>query len=109
MLASTLTAPTTAPLRPFLDWRVVTDPAQWAADIALLGVTHSEPYPGDPQPNDQTRAPMQYGSYRANSPTGPATGTLILVATSQSLRLRGVSIVATWSGSPVATISMRHG
>ena len=57
MLASTLTAPTTAPLRPFLDWRVVTDPAQWAADIALLGVTHSEPYPGDPQPNDQTRAP----------------------------------------------------
>ena len=57
MLALTLTTPTIAPLRPFLDWRVVTDPAQWAADIALLGVTHSEPYPGDSQPNDQTRAP----------------------------------------------------
>jgi len=57
LLAPTLTAPTTAPLRPFLDWRVVTDPAEWAADIALLGVTHSELYPGDPQPNDQTRAP----------------------------------------------------
>ena len=56
-MACSLTAPTTAPLRPFLDWRVVTDPAQWAADIALLGVTHSEPYPGDPQPSDQIRAP----------------------------------------------------
>jgi agmatinase len=48
---------TTAPSRPFLDWRVCTDLRDWAADIALLGVTHSEPYPGDPRPNDQTRAP----------------------------------------------------
>ena len=57
MLTATTTASVTAPPRPFLDWRVVTDPADWAADIALLGITHSEPYPGEPQPNDQTRAP----------------------------------------------------
>jgi agmatinase len=48
---------TAAPIRPFLDWPVVTDPAQWAADIAVIGVQHSEPYPGDAWPNDQTRAP----------------------------------------------------
>jgi agmatinase len=57
VLTSTNTTSVTSPPRPFLDWRVVTDPADWAADIALLGVTHSEPYPGEPQPNDQTRAP----------------------------------------------------
>jgi len=48
---------TAAPLRPFLDWRVVTDPALWAADVAVLGIQHSEPYAGDPRPNDQARAP----------------------------------------------------
>jgi agmatinase len=71
VLASTLTAPTTAPLRPFLDWRVVTDPAEWAADIALLGVTHSEPYPGDPQPNDQTRAPDAIRTLSCQFSDGP--------------------------------------
>ena len=50
-------APTQAPSTAFLGWPIVTDPAAWAADIAVLGVTHSEPYSGDPQPNDQTRAP----------------------------------------------------
>lgn len=52
-----LNAPTARPVRSFLDWRIVTEPAEWTADVAVLGVTHSEPYPGDPQPNDQTRAP----------------------------------------------------
>lgn len=48
---------TTAPVRNFLDWPVVTDPREWSADIALLGIQHSEPYSHDPWPNDQTRAP----------------------------------------------------
>jgi agmatinase len=48
---------TAAPARAFLDWPVVTDPAHWQADIALLGIRHSEPYSGDANPNDQTRAP----------------------------------------------------
>jgi agmatinase len=54
-----MTAPaaTTAPLRAFLDWPIETEPAHWQADVALLGILHSEPYPGDPQPNDQSRAP----------------------------------------------------
>src|ERR1043166_5974912 len=49
--------PTAAPVRPFLDWPVATDPSRWNADVALLGIQHSEPSPGDPVPNDQTRAP----------------------------------------------------
>jgi agmatinase len=49
--------PTAAPVRPFLDWPVVTDPGQWAADVAVLGIQHSEPYSHDPRPNDQSRAP----------------------------------------------------
>lgn len=49
--------PTLAPAHPFLDWPVVTDPAAWHADIALIGIQHSEPYPHDPFPNDQSRAP----------------------------------------------------
>ena len=49
--------PTIAPLRPFLDWPVVTDPAGWAADVAVLGIQHSEPYAHDTFPNDQSRAP----------------------------------------------------
>lgn len=40
----------------FLDWPVGTDPAP-DAQIALLGIPRSEPYPKDPQPNDQSRAP----------------------------------------------------
>ncbi len=49
--------PTAAPVRNFLDWPVVTNPAEWSADVALLGIQHSEPYAHDPQPNDQARAP----------------------------------------------------
>ncbi len=49
--------PTIAPVRPFLDWAVVTDPSAWDAEVALLGIPRSEPYPRDPQPNDQSRAP----------------------------------------------------
>lgn len=49
--------PTTPPARPFSAWAVETEPTRWQADVALLGITHSEPYAGDPQPNDQTRAP----------------------------------------------------
>lgn len=53
----TMPLPTAAPIRPFLDWPVITDPARWTAEVALIGVRHSEPYSGDPRPNDQTRAP----------------------------------------------------
>lgn len=49
--------PTAPPVRPFIDWPVVLDPGRWQADVALIGVSHSEPYAGDEQPNDQTRAP----------------------------------------------------
>ena len=49
--------PTATPVRPFLDWPVVTDPTQWVADIALIGIQHSEPYAGDPCPNNQAQAP----------------------------------------------------
>jgi agmatinase len=48
---------TTCPSRSFLDWPIVTDPAAWHADVALIGVRHSEPYSGEPWPNDQSRAP----------------------------------------------------
>ena len=49
--------PTAAPVRPFLDFTVATDPESWSADVAVLGIQHSEPYPWDPRPNDQARAP----------------------------------------------------
>jgi agmatinase len=49
--------PTATPVRSFLDWPVVTNPAQWSADVALFGIQHSEPYAHDPFPNDQARAP----------------------------------------------------
>jgi agmatinase len=49
--------PTSAPARPFLDWPVVTDPGEWSAGVALLGIRHSEPYAHDEFPNDQSRAP----------------------------------------------------
>jgi agmatinase len=60
-----------APAFRFLDWPVVTDPAAWDAAVALVGLPHSEPYPHDERPNDQTRAPSairqhswQYGDPR---------------------------------------------
>jgi agmatinase len=49
--------PTASPVRGFLDWPVVTDPAEWSADVALIGIQHGEPYPQDPRPNDQASAP----------------------------------------------------
>jgi agmatinase len=49
--------PTTTPAQPFADWPVELDPRAWRADVALIGITHSEPYAHDEQPNDQTRAP----------------------------------------------------
>jgi agmatinase len=45
------------PVRPFVDFELVLEPDAWSADVAVIGVTHSEPYAGDEQPNDQTRAP----------------------------------------------------
>ena len=45
------------PPRPFLDWPIVTDPAAWQADVAIVGIPLSEPYPRDPWPNDQANAP----------------------------------------------------
>ena len=63
--------PTAAPVRPFLDWPVVTDPARWRADVALLGIQHSEPYAGDPRPNDQARAPDAVRLASANISYGP--------------------------------------
>jgi agmatinase len=48
---------TAAPVRPFLDWPVATDPQRWSAHVAMLGVQHSEPYAHDARPNDQARAP----------------------------------------------------
>ena len=48
---------TTTPVRPFLDWPIETDPSKWDAQVAILGIPRSEPYPKDPQPNDQSRAP----------------------------------------------------
>jgi agmatinase len=49
--------PTLTPVRPFLDWPVVTDPSGWDAKVAFLGIRHSEPYRHDKFPNDQSKAP----------------------------------------------------
>jgi agmatinase len=49
--------PADAPSRPFLDFPVVTDPSGWNADLAVLGIRHSEPYAHDAFPNDQAHAP----------------------------------------------------
>jgi agmatinase len=56
--------PTLPPERPFLDWPVATNPADWSAKVALLGIRHSEPYKHDAFPNDQAKAP---GAIRARS------------------------------------------
>jgi agmatinase len=49
--------PTTKPSRAFLDWPVAIEPAEWNAQVALLGIRHSEPYTHDKFPNDQAKAP----------------------------------------------------
>jgi agmatinase len=56
-------APTVAPARPFLGWPIATDPTTWSADVALIGLPHSEPYAGEPRPNDQARAPDAIRQY----------------------------------------------
>jgi agmatinase len=48
---------TAAPAIGFLDWPVATDPRDWSANVALLGIEDSEPYAHEPRPNDQARAP----------------------------------------------------
>jgi agmatinase len=48
---------TTTPGRSFLDWPIATDPSGWSAQVAVLGIRHSEPYGHDPFPNDQSKAP----------------------------------------------------
>jgi agmatinase len=48
---------TAGPVRPFIDFEVVLDPGRWQADVAVIGIGHSEPYAGDERPNDQSRAP----------------------------------------------------
>lgn len=55
--AATPLRSTSEPLRPFLDWPVVTTPSEWTGNVALLGVQRSEPYTRDGVPNDQARAP----------------------------------------------------
>ncbi|MBN8631672.1 MAG: arginase family protein [Rhodobacterales bacterium] len=50
--------PLAAPLRPFLDWTVATDPNHWEpVDVALIGIPYSEHYSGEPRPNDQAAGP----------------------------------------------------
>ncbi|MGO1118785.1 arginase family protein [Rhodovibrionaceae bacterium A322] len=50
-------APTSLPTRAFLDWPVLTNPADWSGNVALIGVARSESYHGEPIPNDQANAP----------------------------------------------------
>ncbi|MFM7274757.1 MAG: arginase family protein, partial [Gammaproteobacteria bacterium] len=64
--------PTTAPGQGFLGWPIVTDPARWDADVALLGIPQSEPYPGDACPNDQSRAPDAIRAQSAQVSDGPS-------------------------------------
>jgi agmatinase len=62
---------TTAPARSFLDWAIVTDPGAWAADVAVIGLPHSEPYAKDPWPNDQASAPAAIRAMSAQFSDGP--------------------------------------
>lgn len=48
---------TEKPAQSFMNWPVVTDPTGWQADVAVLGIRHSEPYAHDTFPNDQARGP----------------------------------------------------
>lgn len=64
--------PTVPPDRSFLGWPVVTDPAHWDADVALVGIPQSEPYPGDACPNDQSRAPAAIRAQSGQISDGPS-------------------------------------
>jgi agmatinase len=59
------------PTQPFLGWPVVTDPANWDADIAVIGLPHSEPYAKDFWPNDQTNAPAAIRAMSIQFSDGP--------------------------------------
>lgn len=62
-----------APLRPFLDWTVETDPDRWQpVDVALIGLPYSEHYSGEPRPNDQATAPEAIRVQSAQLTFGPA-------------------------------------
>ena len=50
-------AATVAPIRPFLGWPVITEPSRWGGAAAVIGIPQSEPYAGEPVPNDQASAP----------------------------------------------------
>jgi agmatinase len=63
--------PTTAPARSFLDWPIVTDPSAWVADVAVIGLPHSEPYAKDPWPNDQANAPTAIRAMSSQFSDGP--------------------------------------
>lgn len=62
---------TTAPKASFLNWPVETDPAKWDADIVLMGIPQSEPYSGDPCPNDQATAPDAIRAQTGQFSDGP--------------------------------------
>jgi agmatinase len=62
---------TTAPKTSFLNWPVETDPAKWDADIVVMGIPQSEPYSGDPCPNDQTNAPDAIRAQSGQFSDGP--------------------------------------
>jgi agmatinase len=62
---------TTAPARAFLDWPIGTDPSGWSADVAVIGLLHSEPYAKDPWPNDQTNAPAAIRAMSSQFSDGP--------------------------------------
>lgn len=64
---------TSAPVRPFLDWPVVTDPAKWKnIAAAVIGIPYSEPYSGEPLPNDQANAPSAIRLQSGQFCDGPA-------------------------------------
>ncbi|MDB5392738.1 MAG: Agmatinase [Rhodospirillales bacterium] len=63
--------PTMAPAGSFLDWPVVTDPNAWSADVAVIGLPHSEPYAKDPWPNDQASAPDVIRAMSSQFSDGP--------------------------------------
>ncbi len=101
--------PTNNPIRPFLNWPVVTDPAGWNADVAILGIQHSEPYAHDTFPNDQSRAPDAIRARSASFCYDPAhwdfdSGTDL--ASSLPSRHLDIGNVA-WSGSDYGDYAAR--
>ncbi|HEX9448708.1 MAG TPA: arginase family protein [Dongiaceae bacterium] len=93
---------TEAPAKSFLGWPVVTDPAGWSADIAVMGVPQSEPYSGEPCPNDQASAPDIVRGQSGQFSDGPAHWDFDLGAPLQDIlppRCLDIGNVAWRSGS----------